>query len=110
MTVHTLKRIYVDSSTRSGTLFRTIFPCILVLCINRKVNRERNRNGSSMSDSEDNSLSGAEGRQRGKKRVTREEFNALADETHGMFNMVADMQQSLQELLERVEAQPGEDG
>ena len=63
-----------------------------------------------MSDSEDNSLSGAEGRQRGKKRVTREEFNALADETHGMFNMVADMQQSLQELLGRVEAQPGEDG
>lgn len=61
-----------------------------------------------MSDSD--SPSGAEGQQRGKKRVTREEFNALANETHDMFNMVADMQQSLQELLERGEAQPGEDG
>lgn len=55
-------------------------------------NRERNPNGSSMSNSGDNFPSGEEDQQRGKKRVMREEFNVLPDETHYIFNIVAGMQ------------------
>ena len=58
---------------------RNDLPLLLVLSMNRKVNRERNRNGSSMSYSGGNYPSGAEEtahprahQRHGKKRVTRE--------------------------------------